>query len=111
VPQSAAVMPTNLPPWVPQYPGSTVMVAQVQGRAAGHGPLGNVTMQTQDSQSEVSAFYDQSIAKVGLKPMHSVGDAEASTRLVATKSGMISIGVVRNDDGGSLISVSRINQD
>lgn len=103
-----AVMPTNLPAWVPQYPGSTIMVAQVQSGATDHGPLENVTMQTPDSLSKVSAFYDQRIAKAGLKPMHSVGNAEGSTRMVETQAGIVSVGVVKNDDGGSLISISRI---
>lgn len=106
-----AVMPTDLPAWTPQYPGSTIMMAQVQGQAAGHGPLENVMMQTPDSLAKVSAFYDRRIAEAGLKPMHSVGGAEVSTRLVETRSGIISVGVVKSDEGGSLISISRMNKD
>ncbi len=107
---ATAAMPTDLPAWVPQYPGSTIMVAQIQSQAAGHGPLENVTMQTPDSLSRVSAFYDLQIAKAGLKPMHSVGDADASTRMVQTPSEMVSVGVVKDDEGGSLISISRIKE-
>ncbi len=108
---ATASMPTDLPAWVPQYPGSTILVAQVQSQAAGHGPLENVTMQTPDSLPKVSAFYDQKIAAAGVKPMHSVGDTEATTRMVETTSGIVSVGVVKNDEGGSLISVSRIGKD
>ena len=107
---ASAAMPTDLPKWLPQYPGSTIMVAQVQSQAAGHGPLENVTMQTLDSLLKVSAFYDQQIAMAGLKPMHSAVDAEASTRMVQTPSGIVSVGVVKNDEGGSLISISRIKE-
>ena len=108
---ATAVMPTDLPAWTPQYPGSTIMVAQVRSASAGQGGLENVTMQTPDSLSKVSAVYDQKIAGAGLTSVHSVADAQASTRIVETPAGMISVGVVKNDDGGSLISISRMNKD
>lgn len=105
---AGATMPTDLPSWAAAYPGSTVMMSQKHGDAAGQSAMENVMLQTPDVVSKVSAFYDRKIAEAGVKPMRAVQDAEASTRMVETPSGIVGIAVTKNDDGGSSISITRL---
>ena len=84
------------------------MMSQKHGDAAGQSAMENVMLQTPDVVSKVSAFYDRKIAEAGVKPMRAVQDAEASTRMVETPSGIVGIAVTKNDDGGSSISITRL---
>lgn len=105
---ATATMPTDLPAWAPAYPGSTVMMSQKHSDAVGKSAMENVVLQTPDPFPTVGAFYDRKLAEAGVKPMHAVQDAEASTRMVATPSGIVGISVTKNDDGGSSISITRM---
>ncbi|WP_174291728.1 hypothetical protein [Sphingomonas bacterium] len=105
---SSAKMPTDLPAWVPAYPGSAVMMAQNQNLKSSGGPVENVMLQTSDSLAKVAAFYDAKIAQAGLKPMHTVSSDDVSTRMVDTPDGMISVAASKVDDGGTTISITRM---
>ena len=108
---ATATMPTDLPTWAPAYPGSTVVISQNQGPAGGRGLMENVMLQTSDDFAKVSAFYDRKLAQAGVKPMHAVQDAEVSTRMVETPSGIVGIAVSKSDGGGSSISITRLPKD
>lgn len=105
---TSARMPSDLPAWVPEYPGSTVLLAQNQNLKSSGGPVENVLLQTSDDLSKVAAFYDGKIAMAGLKPMHSTSNAEGSSRLVETPAGVIGVTVTKVDEGGSTISITRM---
>ena len=104
---ASAKMPTDLPAWAPAYPGSTVMMAQNQTGTPG-GPLENVMLQSPDDLAKVSAFYDAKIAQAGVKLMHTASGPDVSTRMAETATGVVSVAVSKDDDGGSTISITRM---
>lgn len=104
VASSLTPVPADLPRWAPAYPGAKV--AQVSNIALAGGSQKVVVLMTADARPKVTAFYDQKIAALGIKPMLSAEDTEGSMRSVGAPDGQPDSLTVGPAEGQTAISIS-----
>ena len=101
---AAASLPGDLPAWAPSYPGSAVY--QVVNMDVPGGVQRIVTLTTADPRSKVLQFYDERLAKLGVKPMMSSEATEGAMRAVSGFGGQPDTLTVGDVEGKTGVNIS-----